>query len=85
MLPRALNTQAASVLSRSSKLRAGGPVWPRMSPNLSADAQSVPSPNLHITSPLENWYPYQSPIVRGPTSQLTLPLIFPTLKDSPLF
>ncbi len=34
MLPRALDTQAASVLSRSYKIGTGGPVWPRMSPNL---------------------------------------------------
>ncbi len=55
MLPWALDTQAASVLSRSSKLGTGGPVWPGISPNLSADAQSVPSPNLLITSPPEIW------------------------------
>ncbi len=71
MLPWALDTQAASVLSRSSKFGTGGPVWPGMSPNLSMDAWSVPSPNLLITSPPENWYPFQSPAVRGPTSKST--------------
>lgn len=54
MLPRALDTQVASGLSRSSKLGTGGLVWPGMSPNISVDAQSAPSPTLHITCPLEN-------------------------------
>ncbi len=69
MLPRALDTQAASVLSRSSRLGTGGPVWPGMSASMSADAQSVPSPSLPITYPQENWSPYQFPVVRGPTSE----------------
>ncbi len=60
MLPRALDTQAASVLSRSSKLSTGGPVWPGMSPSMFVDAQTVPSPKFHITYPSENesHYPF---------------------------
>ncbi len=65
MLPRALDTQTASVLSRSSKLGTGGPVWPGMSSNLSVDAQSVPSPHHLPTGKL-----VPLPIPRRPWSHV---------------
>ncbi len=82
MLLRALDTQAASVLSRSSKLATGGPVWPGMSANLSTDAESVPS--LHHL-PDGKLVPLSLPVVRGPTSESTLPRIIPTLMNSHAF
>ncbi len=83
-LPWALDTQAASVLSRSSKLGTGGPVWPGMSPCMSADAQSAPSPNLHVTYLPENWFPYRFLVVRGPTPESTSSPISPTLRGIPV-
>ncbi len=41
--------------------------------------------HLLITYPPENWYPYQSPVVHGPTSEWTLPQIFQTPMDSTAF
>ncbi len=66
--PRALDTQAASILSRSSRLCTGSPVWPGMSPSTFMDAQSVPYPKLHITYPLKKIVPL--PIPRHPWSNV---------------
>ncbi len=83
-LPQALDTQAASVLSRSSKLGTGGPRWPGMSPCMSVDAQSAPSKNPHVIYLLESWCPYRFPIDHGPTSESISSLISPTPRVSPV-
>ncbi len=72
MFPRALDTQAASVLSRSSKLCTGGPVWPAMSPSMFVDAQSVPSPKLH-SLPAGKLVPL--PIPRHPCSHVRVDFV----------
>ncbi len=48
------------------------------------DGCSVCAISLSPTPP-ENWYPYQSPVVHGPTSEWTLSQIFHTPMDSTAF
>ncbi len=62
--------------------------WPSMARDVSQFVRGcsvcVISKSPHHLPP-ENWYPYQSPVVRSPMSESTLPLIFPNLRDSPVF